>query len=332
MTFDDIIKNLNNKVYSPIYLLMGEESYYIDVISDYIENNLLDASEKEFNQSVLYGRDVDVPTLVSYVKRYPMMANYQVVIVKEAQDIKKIEELLPYAENPLKSTILVLCHKYGKIDKRKSFYKTVSKQGVVFESAKIYDNQVPGWITDYLKKHNYSISSKASLLLAESLGTDLGLIVNELSKLIINIPAGTEINPLHIEQNIGISKDFNTFELCRALEQRNNYKANQIVLHFAQNEKENPLQKIISSLYISFSKVLIYHYIQDKSKNNVAAVLSINPFFVSDYVAAAQNYSRAKLFRIISFLREYDLKSKGVDNISASDGELMKELIYKILH
>jgi DNA polymerase III subunit delta len=332
MSYDEIIKSLSNKVYKPIYFLMGEESYYIDAISDYIEQNILTAEEKEFNQSVVYGKDADVPTIISYAKRFPMMANYQVVIVKEAQDIKKIEDLQPYVENPLKSTILVICYKYARLDKRKAIAKVIEKQGVLFESPKIYDNQVQAWITGYLKKRNYSISLKAASLLAECLGTDLSRIVNEFTKLAINVPPGNEITPEHIEQNIGISKDYNAFELIRALEQKNTPKANQIIMYFAQNEKENPIQKVLSSLYMSFSKVLIYHYIPDKSKNNVASVLSVNPFFVNDYAVAAKNYNAAKLSRIISLLREYDMKSKGVDNISATGGELMKELVYKILH
>jgi DNA polymerase III subunit delta len=332
MSFEEIIKNLKNKVYKPVYFLMGEESYFIDEISDYIEQNILDAAEKEFNQTVLYGKDVDVPTIISYAKRFPMMANYQVVIVKEAQVLKEnIEKLHPYIEKPLHSTILVICYRYGKIDKRKGFAKLLDKQGVLFESQKIYENQVPDWINKHLKKLNYGISTKAAQLLAEYLGNDLGLISNELSKLIINLPAGTEINPAHIEQNIGISKDYNVFELCRALEQRNTLRANQIVLQFAQNEKENPIQKVLYSLYSSFSKILIYHSIPDKSKNNVAAALGINPYFVGDYAIAAKNYNPAKLFRIMSLLREYDVKSKGVDS-NTEGPELMKELVFKIQH
>jgi DNA polymerase III subunit delta len=331
MNYEEIIKGLQNKVYKPIYFLMGEEPYYIDEISDHIEQHILTAAEKEFNQSVIYGRDMDVPTIISYCKRFPMMANYQVIIVKEAQEIKKIEELQPYAENPVKSTILVLCYKYAKIDKRKAFSKTLDKQGVLFETPKIYDNQVPAWISSYLKPKNHSISAKAATLIADHMGTDLGRIANELNKLLINVPAGTEITVEHVASNIGISKDFNVFELSRALEQKNKTKVNQIILYFAQNEKENPIQKVISGLYLSFSKILLFHYIADKSKNNVAAVLSVNPYFVNDYVSAAQNYSREKLFSVISLLREYDVKSKGVDS-HAEGGDLMKELAYRILN
>lgn len=332
MNHEEIIKKLSNKVYHPVYFLTGEESYYIDFISDYIENNILSDTEKEFNLNILYGRDVDVPTIIGYAKRYPMMANYQVVIIKEAQDTKKIEELQPYIENPLKSTILVICYKYAKLDKRKTFSKFLEKKAVFFESTKIYDNQVASWITDYLHKRNYTIQPKAAALLAEFLGTNISRLVNEIGKLLINIPPGIEITATHIEQNIGINKDYNVFELGKALEQKNTLKVNKIIHYFAQNEKDFPAAMVIPMLYASFSKILIYHYIPDKSVSNVAAILSTKPFFVGDIVKAAANYSLGKMTRIISLLREYDLKSKGVDNHSTDSGDLLKELTYKILH
>jgi len=331
MDHEDILKKLSNQVYYPVYFLMGEESYYIDLISDTIEEKILDEGEKEFNLTVLYGKDVDVPTIISYAKRYPMMSNYQVVIVKEAQDVKKIEDLLPYIEKPLKSTVLVLCYKYGKLDKRKAFAKAIDKHALLYESPKIYDNQVSPWIIQYLKKKNYTIQTKAAALLAESLGTSISRIVNEINKMIINIPEGTEITALHVEQNIGISKDFNVFELVKALEQKQVTRANNILLHFAKNEKDYPMVMVAALLYASFTKVLLYHYITDKSQNNVASVLGVSGFFVNDYAKAAANYSPGKLVRVISLLREYDLKAKGVDGNTGS-GELLKELVYKILH
>lgn len=331
VTHEDILKKLANKAYYPVYCLMGEEPYYIDLISDYIENNILDEGEKEFNLTVTYGKDTDVQTVISYAKRFPMMSNYQVLIVKEAQDIKKPEDLLAYVENPLKSTILVLCYKYGKLDKRKALAKAIDKHGLLYETPKIYDNQVAPWIVQYLKKKNYTIQSKATALLVESLGTSLSRIVNELDKLTINIPEGTEITPLHVEENIGISKDFNIFELTKALEQKDEFRANHIGLQLAKNEKEFPLLLIISMIYLTFSKILLYHYTPDKSPNNIASVLSVNPFFVKDYERAARNYSPAKAVKIIGLLREYDLKSKGVDTFGGETG-LLKELIYKILH
>ena len=332
MTFDQIISDLQKKIYYPVYFLTGEEPYYIDEISSFIENNVLGDTEKEFNQTVIYGKDTDAASVMSYAKRFPMMSNYQLVIVKEAQDINKIEELAPYIQNPLKSTILVLCYKYKKFDKRKSLAKNIIKTGVFFESKKLYENQIFAWINEYLRKKDYSITPKANLLLSQYLGTDLSKITNEISKLYINIPPKTQINEDHIEKNIGIRKDFNIFELQIALGSKDIYKANQIINYFAANLKENPVVKVISILYGFFSKTLIYHYLKNKSRNEVASALSINPFFVNDYQIAAKNYNIKKLSKIISSIREYDMKSKGVENISTSDGDLFKEMIYKILH
>ncbi|MCB2221406.1 MAG: DNA polymerase III subunit delta [Bacteroidetes bacterium] len=332
MKFEQIISDLKNKIYYPVYFLAGEEPYYIDTISDYIEDHVLSDVEKEFNQTVVYGRDTDVLAIISQAKRYPMMANYQVVIVKEAQNIQKIEELLPYVENPLSSTLLVINYKYKKVDKRKSFFKQLDKKGVLFESKKLYDNQVAGWINSYVAQKGFKITPKASAMLAEFLGTDLSKIVNEVNKLVLNVPASSEINDELVERNIGISKDFNIFELQNAIGTRNVLKANQIINYFAANPKENPLVKTITLLNTFFSKILIYHQLADKSRNNAASALSVNPFFVKDYQDAARHYSIGKLIKIIGYLREYDLKSKGVGNISTSDGELLKELLYKIMH
>jgi DNA polymerase-3 subunit delta len=261
-----------------------------------------------------------------------MMANYQVIIVKEAQDIDKIEELEPYLENPLTSTLLVLCYKYEKADRRKSFFKTVEKTGILFESPRLYDNKIPDWIANYVSKLNYSITPKACLLLTEFLGSDLSKVVNEIGKLTINIPAGQTITEESVERNIGISKDFNVFELQKALGRKDVLRSNQIISHFAANHRDNPLVKVIPMLYSFFSKLLIFHYLEDKSRNNVAAALSVNPFFVADYQQAASSYKVSKIVSIISILREYDLKAKGVDSTSTPDGELMKEMVFKILH
>lgn len=332
MNFEQILNDLNNKIYYPVYFLAGEESYYIDEISDYIEDNVLTDVEKEFNQTIIYGRETDVLSIISYAKRYPMMANYQVVVVKEAQEIKNIDELLPYIENPLDSTLLVINYKYKKIDKRKSFFKQVGKKGVLFESKKLYDNQIAGWINSYVRERGYDITPKASAMLTEFLGTDLSKVVNEISKLILNIPEKATINDELVERNIGISKDYNIFELQNAIGSRNILKANQIGNYFAANPKENPLVKTITILFGFFSKIMIYYQLKDKSRNSVASALSVNPFFVKDFQVAAKNYSLQKLSWIISLLKEYDLKSKGVNNISTTDGELLKELSFKILH
>ncbi len=332
MTYDQIIRNLKNKIYHPVYFLAGEEPYYIDQISDYIADNVLTDQEKEFNQTVIYGRETNVTSIISFAKRYPMMANYQVIIVKEAQDIQKIEDLASYIEKPLDSTLLVINYKYRKVDKRKTFFKTIDKKGVLFESARLYDNQIPGWISSYLKEKGYRITPKASFMLAEYLGTDLSKIVNETSKLFLNIPLNSEITEDEIERNIGISKEYNIFEFHNAIGAKNILKANQIAGYFAANPKDNSIVKTIMVLYNYFTKLMIYHQLKDKSKNSIASALSVHPFFVKDYQDAAKNYSYAKLTRIISLLREYDLKSKGVNNVSTDEGELLRELLFKILH
>lgn len=332
MEYKDIIADLKKKVYKPVYFLMGDEPYFIDRISDYIESNVLDESEREFNQSVLYGRDVNVQQVISEAKRYPMMSDKQVVIIKEAQNIRNIEELESYVQHPLDSTILVLCYKYKTLDKRKTFPKTIAKSGVLFESKKLYENKVPEWITGYLKEKKYNAAPKAIQLLAEYLGADLGKIANELDKLMINLPTGTEINPDHIQQNIGISKDYNTFELNDALGKRDLVKAYRIANYFGENSKEHPMIVTVGTLYGYFVKLLPYSLLQDKSRENAARALGVNPFFLQDYINASNNYPQARIKHIIGLLREYDLKSKGYDSAVTDEGELLKELIYRITH
>jgi DNA polymerase-3 subunit delta len=311
---------------------MGEEPYFIDKISDYLEEHVLNDAEKGFNQTILYGKDLDTATVIGHARRFPMMANYQLIIVREAQNIKNIEELEPYIRNTLNSTILVIAYKYKPIDKRKTFVKLIDQKGVLFDSKKIYDNQLPAWITTYLKNQHYSISPQAAAMLAEYLGADLGKVVNELDKLIISLPAGSQISPDHIERNIGISKEFNVFELQNALGKKDLLKANRIINYFGANPIMNPFPPLISSLHSFFTKLLNYHFLEDKSQNNVAAALQVNPFFVKDYVAAAKNYNIKKIVEIIGILREYDMKSKGWGNVSASLADLEREMIYRILH
>lgn len=333
MDFTTVLKDLKNKVYHPIYFLAGEEPYYIDLVSDYIEKNVLDDAEKEFNQQIIYGKDADMSTIISSAKRYPMMANHNVVIVKEAQHLEKQLDLLNnYLDHPTKSTILVFCYKYKKLDGRKAFTKKIAKASVYFESAPIYEDKVPKWIEEYLKEKKYTIDPKATHLIAQSLGTDLSKVANELDKLTINIPVGNTISAIDVEKNIGISKDYNFFELNKAIGEKNILKANKIINHFAKNEKAHPIQAAIAILYSFFTVVLKYHYTKDKSQNNIAVALRINRFFVKDYEIAAKNYTIKKAVKVIEYLRETDLKSKGVDNASTSDGELMKELVFKVLH
>jgi DNA polymerase III subunit delta len=334
MNFDQIISDLKNKIYKPIYFLSGEEPYFIDLLTKYINDNVLTDAEKSFNQTVLYGKDTEIHTVINSAKRFPMMANHQVIIVKEAQNIKNIEELIHYATAPLKSTLLVINYKYKTLDKRKKLYKAINEHGILFESKKLYDNEVPGWINAYLKNKNKTIDPGAGMLLNEYLGNDLSKIANELDKLIITLPDGEHnITTNHIERNIGISKDYNNFELHKALTQKNVLKANRIVNYFSQNPKNNPFTLTISTLYHFYSKVLTYHFLKNKSdRRNVAATLKVNPYFVGDYEKAAKQYNPKKTVEIISMLREYDLKSKGYNNVSTSQGELLKELVYRILH
>ncbi|MGB7786405.1 MAG: DNA polymerase III subunit delta [Salinimicrobium sp.] len=327
-----IVANIKKGEVKPIYFLMGDESYFIDKIADYIEDNVLQEEEKGFNQMVLYGRDVSIDDIVGNAKRFPMMAERQVVIVKEAQDLSRtIEQLTSYAENPQPSTVLVLCYKYKKLDKRKKLHKAVAKTGVIFESKKLYENQVAEWIRKELQNRQYQIAPKAAQMLVEFLGTDLSKIDNELQKLQLICPQGTNITPEIIEENIGISKDFNNFELRKAIGARDNVKAHRIINYFSQNPKDNPMVLTVSLLFSFFSQLLQYHGLNDKSKSNVAKVLRVNPYFVSDYSTAAQNYPMRKVSQIVSFLRDADVKSKGVGAANVPQGDLLKELLVKVM-
>lgn len=326
-----IVTDIKQGNIKPIYFLMGEEPYYIDKISEFIDTNVLAEEEKGFNQMVLYGRDVSIDDIVANAKRFPMMAERQVVIVKEAQDLSRtIEKLSDYAENPQPSTVLVICYKYKKIDKRKKLYKIVAKNGVIFESKKLYENQVADWIRRVLSGVKYSIEPKAAQMLVEFLGTDLSKINNELEKLKLIIPAGSQITADQIEENIGISKEFNNFELRKAIGSRNVMKAHRIINYFAQNPKDNPLVVTISLLYSFFSQVLQYHGLADKSQRNVAGALKINPYFVKDYTEAAHNFPMKKVSMIIALLRDADVKSKGVGAANLPQGDILKELLVKI--
>lgn len=327
-----LVTDIKNKKLAPIYLLMGEEAYYIDKISDYIEATVLAEEERGFNQMVLYGRDVTIEDIVGNAKRFPMMADKQVVIVKEAQDLARtIDKLADYAKNPQPSTVLVLCYKYKSIDKRKAVYKTIKKAGVVFESKRLYDNQVPDWIRTTLSTKGYKIAPKASQMLVEFLGTDLGKINNELEKLQIVLPQGTEISPLHIEENIGISKDYNNFELRKAIGSRNDAKAFKIVNYFGDNPKDNPMVVTVSLLFNFFSQLLQLHGLKDKNPRNVASALRVNPYFVSEYTDAARNFPMRKVSGVIAVIREFDLKSKGVNSNAVPQKDLLKELLVRIL-
>lgn len=317
----------------PIYFLMGDEPYYIDRIAAYLEDTILTEDERGFNQMVLYGKETNILDIVANAKRYPMMAEKQVLIIKEAQELSRtIEQLVVYAEQPQPSTVLVLCYKYKKIDKRKKLYKAIQEAGgLVFESKKMYENQVSEWIRKVLLGQGYRISHKAAIMLVEYLGTDLNRINNELTKLQMVLPKETEINPQAIEEHIGISKDYNNFELKKAIGEKNAAKAARIITYFAQNPKDNPFVVTVSLLHTFFSQLLQYHGLSDHSPKNVAGVLRINPYFVSEFQVAARNYSMKKASQIISHLRELDLKGKGVGAQNMPQSELLKELLVKIM-
>ncbi|WP_370424728.1 DNA polymerase III subunit delta [Tenacibaculum dicentrarchi] len=327
-----IVSDIKKGNIKPIYFLMGDEPYYIDKISEYIEKNVLDESEKGFNQVVMYGRDVTIDEIIASAKRYPMMAEKQVIIVKEAQDlVRSIDKLEAYAENPQLSTVLVFNYKYKKLDKRKKTYKAIAKNGLIYDSKKLYDNQVADWIRKVLGGRKYNIEPKASQMLVEFLGTDLSKISNELDKLTSVLSKETIITDKHIEENIGISKDFNNFELRKAIGQKDIVKANRIINYFTQNPKNNPLVMTISLLNSFFTQLLMYHGLKDKSKANVAKVLGVNPYFVDDYSSAVKKYPMRKVSQVIGFLREADIKSKGV-GANQSSSDILKELLFKILH
>ncbi|WP_010522521.1 DNA polymerase III subunit delta [Aquimarina agarivorans] len=328
-----IITDIKAGNIKPIYFLMGDEPYFIDRVAEYIQNNILAEHERDFNQTVVYGKDTTVPDVVSMAKRFPMMAERQVVIVKEAQDLARtIDKLESYAENPLSTTVLVFCYKYKKLDKRKKITKVIAKNGVVFESKKLYENQVVDWIQRVLKAKSFSIDPKAAHMLVEFLGTDLGKISNELTKLQLILPKGTTITPQAIEQNIGISKDFNVFELTKALGAKDAIKAYRICNYFIQNPKEKPLVVTITLLFNYFSKVMQYHGLIDKSEGYAASQLKVNKFFVKDYVAAARNYPMRKISYIIDKIRTADVKSKGVGASPLAQGDILKELLMQILN
>jgi len=333
MDYNQIIADLRNKVYSPVYFLEGEEPFFMDRISDFILENVLTEDEKGFNQTILYGKDLSIDSIMTAAKRFPMMAERQVVVIREAQNIKNIEDLASYCEKPMRSTILVFNYKYKTIDKRKKLYKAIQKNGIYLESKPLYENQVPAWISKYLNEKNLGIDPRAAQMITDFVGSDLQRIVNELEKVTISLVPGTSIMPADVEKNIGISKEFNTFELQNALGNKDILKANRIINYFIDNEKLHPLTVIVGMLVNYFRKILIYHSIENKSDRSVVAQkLGVNPFFISDYANAAKNYSLDKAITIISMMREYDLRSKGGRGGSTANGDLLRELVFKILH
>ncbi|MCM1035174.1 MAG: DNA polymerase III subunit delta [Paludibacter sp.] len=339
--YNEVISALQKQHYAPVYFLYGEEPYYIDLVADYIENNVLDPMNREFDQTIIYGKDYerDMAPIISAARRYPMMAQQQVIIVKEAQNIKNWEPLGIYLKQMMPTTLLVFCYKYGTPDKRQKVFKELEKAGgIMMESAKVRDYKIQAWIADYIKEWNAQkgqqihIDEKIVALLAESLGNDLQRIVNELQKLVHGLPSGeTRITAEIVERNIGISKDFNIFELEDALIKGDIQKANRIVKYFAES-KQHPLQKEILSLFGFFQNLLIYEYLPNKQEHLAAQALGINPYFIKNYAAAANRFNAGKTFRIIGYIREADARSKGINYPSANEQEIWKELIYKIMH
>lgn len=341
MTFEQIEKSLQAGKYAPVYLLCGEEAYYIDRVSDYIENNILDEAAKAFDMTVVYGRDLqglDIAHAIGAARGFAMFGGQKIVIVKEAQAIKKWDALSLYLDNPQPSTILVICYKYGTPDKRTAWWKKADKVGAVMVSDKLRDYKVEEWIRNYLAERvkasgeDVTIDQKVPKLLSDALGADLSAVVSAVDKLLLGRQAGqSKIDAALVERNIGISKDYNIFELQDALIKGDVVKANRITQYFASS-KDHPMQKELGILYNFFANLMIYHYLDDKNERVAAQALGVNPFFVKDYAAAARRYSAGKTFKIIGYFREIDARSKGIDNPSAKDDDLWKELIYKILH
>lgn len=332
MEFSRIISDIKQKKFEPIYFLCGEEPYYIDKICDLIEATVLDEHEKEFNQTVVYGLDTDIPSVVAASKRYPMMAPYNVVIVKEAQNLKKWSEFVPYLDSPSSTTVLVFAHKFKKPDGRTPFGKAIKKKAVYFDSKKLYDNQYPQWIEQNINSRGYRIEPKATLLLFEYLGSDLSKLDNEIEKLLINVKKETTIDVEMITSSIGISKDFNVFELNKALSDRNVLKANKIINYFGQNEKNYPLPQLLPMIYRHFSQILLFHTVKSESQRTQSSVLGISPYFLKDYQAASKNYNVKKIAKIMGYLREADQHSKGIGDSSTSNWDILKELVFKIIH
>ena len=345
MKYEEVMLGLKQGKYAPAYMLCGKEPYYMDKVADYIEQNVLDEMAREFDQTIIYGKDLasgDVSAVIGAARGFAMMGGYKVIIVKEAQHIKKWEALAMYMDNPQPSTILVFCYKYGSPDKRQNLFKNWEKKGgVLMESDLLKDYQVEKWIRDYVAQRNkelkangdeVQIDDKVTKILADSIGSDLTQIVGALQKLIDGRPEGVKvIDAALVERNIGISKDFNVFELQDALIKGDVVKANRITQYFASS-KDHPMVKELGVLYGFFANLMIYHYLPDKSDRAVASALGVNPYFVKDFAAAARRYSAGKTFAIIGYFRETDARLKGINNPSAKDADLWKELIYKIMH
>ncbi len=334
---EEILRDIRAGKFSPVYFLHGEEPFFIDKIAEVIEHSALPEAERGFNQTLLYGKDVDQLTLLDYLRRYPMMSERQVVILREAQEMKGLGELAAYMEHPMASTVFVVCHKHKKFDLRTKMGKALqaSKQVVLFESKKIYDNQVPDWVINYCKSKLLPIDAAAANLLAEYIGADLGKLANELDKLALNLKSGTPVTIQLIQEYVGISKEYNIYELQKALGMRDHAKVARIQQHFASNIRKNPLVVTIGSLYSYFSKIFMLHALRGQSDAEMVKALELrSDWFLKEYKSAAANFDAAKTAQIIGLLKIYDLRSKGVetDTTSIGEEELMKELFWKIMN
>lgn len=327
-----IIKDIEQKKFEKVYFLHGEEGYFIDEITKALVDNVLEDHERDFNQVVMYGKDSEVLAVISEAKGYPMMAEKKLVIIREAQDLKDFDELESYFENPSDRTVFVINYKHKTYDTRKKIAKVIAKNGLIFKSEKVKDYQVAEWISSYVKSVGYGITSKASILLSEFLGNDLSRITNELEKLFLLLEKGTDINDIHIEENIGISKDYNPFELTNAISVRDVPKAFKIANYFEHNPKAGDMMVVIPSTFNFFSKLMRIHFLPNKSQQSVASELKIHPFVATQYINATKVYNPKKIAANIAILHEYDLKAKGIGNSSFSQGELMREMIYRLLH
>lgn len=337
MDFAPLLKAIKSKDFSPLYLLHGEEAYFIDQLEAAIEAHALQEHERAFNQTILYGKDTEYLQVVDAARRFPMMAERQLVLLREAQDMRSLKELVKYAENPSPTTVVVISHKHKKLNGNLALTKALKKNGVVFEAKALYDNKIPSWISNYLKGEKYGIEPDAANLLGEFLGTSLGKISNELDKLIINLAPGTKITAKIVEDQVGVSKDYNVFELQKAIGHNDVVKATRILNYFKANPKAGPLPMVLGSLYNYFSKVFCLKEMhrQRASKQDIMRTLNLRfDFFLQDYETSARNYSEAGIRHLFALLREYDLKSKGVGSNLAGkqENELLKELVWKMMH
>lgn len=332
MQFQDILKEIKQSQFRSIYLLSGEEPYFIDKIAQALEQKVLKEEEKSFNQSILYGSETTMQSVLAEARRYPMMSERVLVVVREAQHLKNWELLESYAENPQPSTVLVLAHKHKKVDKRRKAIKLIKDRHLLFEAKRVYDNQMPDWIQRSLKNRRLEVTPKACQILAESLGTDLARVENELDKLALIAEPGQTVDDQLVEANIGISKDFNNFELQRAFVERDFKKIMRIQRYYAANPKDHPLVLTLAVLFNFASKLMVAHQASDKSPRGLAATLKVNPYFVKDYTQALRHYDLKKCARMIGYLREADLRSKGVNNAQTPEHELLKELLFKMYH